>query len=83
VIGQSMSVALTGTVFVGLGGAVAGTLLASQRAHPFVHAHVSALQSTFTSGFHAALLVCALFAALGVFTSLARGEHVVAARQPS
>ncbi|MBV9710313.1 MAG: MFS transporter, partial [Ktedonobacteraceae bacterium] len=70
VIGQSMSVALTGTVFVGLGGAAAGTLLASQPAHPLVQAHVSALQSTFTSGFHAALLVCALFAALGVFTSL-------------
>src|SRR5436309_7161906 len=32
VIGQSMSVALTGTVFAALGGATAGTLLASPRA---------------------------------------------------
>ncbi len=72
VIGQSLSVALTGTVFVGLGGAAAGTLLVAQRAHKI--AQTSALQNTFISGFHAALLTCALFAALGIFTSIARGE---------
>jgi EmrB/QacA subfamily drug resistance transporter len=73
VIGQGMSVALTGTVFVGLGAATAGTLLVAQRAQHLAQANVNALQNTFVSGFHAALLVCALFAALGVFTSVARG----------
>jgi len=29
----------------------------------------------FVSGFHAALLVCAAFAALGIFTALARGNE--------
>ncbi len=74
VIGQGMSVALSGTVFAGLGGATAGTLLVAQRAHHLVQANVSTLQNTFVSGFHAALLVCALFAALGIFTALARGS---------
>ncbi len=81
VIGQSMSVALTGTVFVGLGGAAAGTLLVAQRGHHM--ANISTLQNTFTSGFHAALLVCALFAALGIFTSLARGKGAAVAKQVS
>ena len=70
VIGQSMSVALTGTVFAALGGAAAGTLLASQ--HP-VSTHLVALQNTFVNSFHAAFLVCAAFAAIGIFTALARG----------
>jgi EmrB/QacA subfamily drug resistance transporter len=79
VIGQGMGVALTGTVFAGLGGAAAGTLLAAQRLHSIVLTNVSTLQNTFTSGFHAALLTCALFAALGIFTSLARGKGANAA----
>ncbi len=74
VIGQGLGVALTGTVFAALGGAAAGTLLLVQRAHNLVQTNVSALQNTFISGFHAALLTCALFAALGIFTSLARGK---------
>jgi len=72
VIGQSMSVALTGTVFAALGGATAGTLLSSQHAST----NISGLQNTFVSSFHAALLICAAFAALGIFTALARGNKV-------
>jgi EmrB/QacA subfamily drug resistance transporter len=76
VIGQSMSVALTGTVFAALGGATAGTLLSSQQAQSLPVASISGLQNTFVSSFHAALLVCAAFAALGIFTALARGNEV-------
>jgi EmrB/QacA subfamily drug resistance transporter len=78
VIGQSMSVALTGTVFAALGGAAAGTLLSSPQAHSLTSASISALQDTFVSSFHAALLVCAVFAALGIFTALARGDETAA-----
>jgi MFS family permease len=74
VIGQSMSVALTGTVFAALGGATAGTLLSSPQSLPLTS--ISELQNTFVSSFHAALLVCAAFAALGIFTALARGNEV-------
>jgi MFS family permease len=75
VIGQSISVALTGTVFAALGGAAAGTLLSSQQAHSLPSTSISGLQNTFVSSFHAALLVCAVFAALGIFTALARGNE--------
>ncbi len=76
VIGQSMSVALTGTVFAALGGAAAGTLLVSQQVHSLpTTTNIVALQNTFVSSFHAALLVCAAFAALGIFTALARGDN--------
>lgn len=73
VIGQSTSVALTGTIFTSFGAAAAGTLLTSPGVRSFAPAHLSALQSTFVGGFHAALLVCALCAALGIFTAMARG----------
>ena len=36
---------------------------------------VSDLQNTFLAGFHAAFLVCAAFAAIGIFTSLVRGNE--------
>ncbi len=75
VIGQSMSVALTGTVFAALGGAAAGTLLSSPQAQSLSTTSMHALQQTFVSSFHAALLVCAAFAALGIFTALARGKE--------
>lgn len=78
VIGQSMSVALTGTIFAALGGATAGTLLLSLQAQSHLLTSISGLQNTFVSSFHAALLVCAVFAALGVFTALARGNEVAA-----
>jgi len=75
VIGQSMSVALTGTVFAALGGAAAGTLLLSPQAQNLPLTSINALQSTFVSSFHTALLVCASLAALGIFTALARGNE--------
>jgi EmrB/QacA subfamily drug resistance transporter len=75
VIGQSMSVALIGTVFAALGGATAGTLLSSPQAQNLSIASITALQQTFVNSFHAALLVCAAFAALGIFTALARGNE--------
>jgi EmrB/QacA subfamily drug resistance transporter len=74
VIGQSMSVALTGTVFAALGGATAGTLLSSPQVQSLPFTRIDLLQNTFVSSFHAALLVCAAFAALGIFTALARGN---------
>ena len=74
VIGQSMGVALAGSVFAALGGATAGTLLSSPQAQSISTAQLSALQNTFVSSYHAALLVCAAFAALGIFTALARGN---------
>ncbi len=81
VIGQSMSVALTGTVFAALGGAAAGTLLASQQVHNLpASTHLVVLQNTFTSSFHAAFLVCAAFAAIGIFTAIARGDDKGAKR---
>src|SRR5438067_6277585 len=75
VIGQSMSVALGGTVFAALGGATAGTLLSSPQAQSLPLTSLTALQNTFVTSFHAALLVCAAFAALGIFTALARGNE--------
>ncbi len=74
VMGQSLSVALTGTVFAALGGATAGALLSSPQAHHLSSTSFYGLQNTFVNSFHAALLVCALFAALGIFTALARGN---------
>src|SRR5438067_3242597 len=75
VLGQSMSVALGGTVFAALGGATAGTLLSSPQAQHLPLTSIIGLQQTFVTSFHAALLVCAAFAALGIFTALARGSE--------
>jgi len=36
---------------------------------------VNELQQTFVSGFHAALILCAAFAAIGIFTALVRGNE--------
>jgi MFS family permease len=77
VVGQSISVALTGTVFAALGGATAGTLLSSPQAHHLSVLALSGLQSTFVGGFRASLIVCASFAAIGIFTALARGNDAV------
>jgi len=76
VIGQSMGVALTGTVFAALRGATAGTLLLSPQAQSLSVKAISGLQNTFVTSFHAALLVCAAFAALGIFTAVARGDEM-------
>jgi EmrB/QacA subfamily drug resistance transporter len=76
VIGQSLSVAIAGVVFNGLGGAAAGSILAMQQQRQTLSAEqINALQSTFVSSLHAALLVCAAFAGIGIFTSLVRGEE--------
>jgi MFS family permease len=75
VLGQSMSVALGGTIFAALGGATAGTLLSSPQAQHLPLTSIIGLQNTFVTSFHAALLACAAFAALGIFTALARGSE--------
>ena len=81
VIGQSLSVALAGTIFTSLGAAAAGTLLASQ-AHKLPASRIGELQNTFVNGFHYALLLCAAFAALGILTALVRGDENKKAGQP-
>src|SRR5438132_539622 len=73
VIGQSLSVALAGAIFASLGGAAAGRELVSNPA--LSPAEISSLQQAFTSGFHAAFIVCASIAAIGGLTSLARGKE--------
>ena len=80
VIGQSMSVALTGTVFAALGGAAAGTLLSSLQTHNLPLTSIIGLQNTFVNSFHIALLVCATFAAFGILTALARGNEKIATK---
>ena len=75
VVGQALSVALAGTFFSGFGAAAAGVQLSSQ-GQSLSTSSVSDLQNTFLAGFHAAFIVCAAFAAIGIFTSLVRGnEH--------
>ncbi len=76
VMGQSLSVALAGAIFVGAGANAAGSSLAAihggQNASP---GQVAALQRTFVAGFHSAFVVCAAIAAFGVLTSLVRGRE--------
>jgi MFS family permease len=79
VLGQSLSVAVTGAVFAALGGAEAGRLLALRRpalAEP-------ALAQTFVASYRAALWVCAGIALLGALVSLSRGRLRPAAGHPS
>jgi EmrB/QacA subfamily drug resistance transporter len=73
VVGQSLSVALSGAIFTGLGGATAGAILASR--HNLPPSQVSALQQTFANSFHTTFLVCAAIAAVGIFASLVRGKE--------
>jgi MFS family permease len=72
VVGQSVSVALAGAIFAGLGGAAAGQALVSGRGS---QGHIMALQTAFVNSFHAALTVCACICAVGVLTSLVRGKE--------
>ena len=74
VVGQALSVALAGTIFTGFGAAAAGVLLSSQGQNGSTSV-VSGLQNTFLTGFQAAFIVCAAFAAIGIFTSLVRGNE--------
>jgi EmrB/QacA subfamily drug resistance transporter len=67
VVGQAMSVAIVGAVFVGLGGAAAGaSLVASQSSLTSVQAP----DDVFLGALHAALLVSASLAAIGAVVSL-------------
>ena len=70
VVGQSLSVALAGAVFAGLGGASAGRALSVAPAS----ADLARLQQTFLAGFQGSLLVCAAVAAVGIVVVLARGD---------
>ncbi len=73
VVGQSISVALAGTIFASLGGAAAGAILSMS--HPNT-TQQAALQATFAHSFQVTFLVCAGIAAIGVFASLVRGKEV-------
>ncbi len=74
VIGQSVSVAVAGAIFTGLGAAAAGQALVAY-ASGQGGGNVAQLQQTFLLGFRTAFLVCAGIAMLGVFTSLVRGKE--------
>jgi EmrB/QacA subfamily drug resistance transporter len=71
VVGQSVSVALAGTVFASLGGSQAGNALVMHSQT----APVAALQHTFDHAFQITFLVCATIAAIGIFASLVRGKE--------
>ena len=76
VVGQCLSVALAGAIFAGLGGAVAGQMLAIQQYnHALSATQVIALQQTFTYAFHVTFITCAVIAAIGIFASLVRGKE--------
>jgi EmrB/QacA subfamily drug resistance transporter len=77
VVAQSLSVAIAGAVFTGLGGAAAGAALMARRAAgggAGAAAETAALQAQFLHAFHAAIVVCGALAALGVLTALVRGS---------
>src|SRR5437660_2895173 len=72
-VGQSLSVALTGTIFAALGGAQAGRLLSVGHAGQ----DVSQLQQIFVHSFQITFIVSAVIAAIGIFASLVRGKERV------
>jgi EmrB/QacA subfamily drug resistance transporter len=82
VIGQSLSVAVAGAVFTSLGAAAAGATLAAQRQTLSVE-ETRALQHTFVTGLHAAFIVCAVLAAVGVVSALVRVDDRKASRAAS
>ena len=69
ITGESLSIAVAGAVFTGLGGAGARGALAVM---PVGDARRPALEAVFLHGFHAALATCAVFAAVGAFAALLR-----------
>lgn len=73
VMGQSVSVALAGAIFASLGGAQAGVMLLQKG--KYSPEQIVSLQNTFTNAFHITFVVCASIAAIGVFTSLVRGNE--------
>jgi hypothetical protein len=74
VIGQALSVAVAGAVFTSFGGAAAGAALTAGR-ETLSAEQARTLQQTFVTGLHAAFVVCAVVAALGVATALLRGAE--------
>jgi EmrB/QacA subfamily drug resistance transporter len=80
VVGQSLSVALAGAIFVGVGGASAGRALAATPAGAVAPENIAALQQTFLTGFKGALMVCAAVAAAGLLATLIRGDEQQPAR---
>ncbi len=70
-MGQSMSMALAGAIFVGLGGATAGNFLVT---HP-TSVHLTGYQQTFDTAFQATFLACATIAAIGILACLVRGKE--------
>ena len=75
VVGQSLSVALAGTVFAALGGAAAGHALLVAQSGSGATEDVVALQHAFVTGFRGTLLVCAAIAAGGALVALVRGAE--------
>lgn len=71
VMGQSLSVALAGAIFAGLGGATAGLAIATHQSTT----PLSELQQTFVHSFHVTFVVCACIAVAGIFMSLVRGKE--------
>lgn len=61
-------------MFAAFGGTAAGNLLDTQR-HNLPTAQVDALQETFVGALHAAFIICAAVAAIGVVTALVRGRE--------
>ena len=74
VIGQSLSVAVAGAVFASLGGAMAGMSLIAVRGASSQPEFME-LETTFLNALHAAILVCAGFAVLGLIASMLRGPE--------
>ncbi|MGH2509500.1 MAG: MFS transporter, partial [Ktedonobacteraceae bacterium] len=73
VMGQSVSVALTGAIFTGLGGAFAGTTLIHPQSMSL--AAYTVLQNTFTMAFHTTFLVCTGIAACSIVAAFIRGKE--------
>lgn len=81
IAGQSLSVALAGAIFALADGALASRMLAAGHGTTQTLALAHHL---FLHGFQTAMLVCAALAALGILTSLVRGnERLVNAREQS
>lgn len=72
VLGQSLSVALSGAVFAAKGGVAAGERLAAEGGR-LSHAELAGLQQTFLHALHGAFVLCAAISGLGVVTALVRG----------
>lgn len=71
VFGQSLSIAVAGAIFAGLGGAAAGQVFVSQHVSG---TQLATLQETFVFSMRVTFLVCAAISAVGIFASLVRGN---------